>query len=523
MGVSTYILDALLNLILKNVSPFLVFSIVFLFTKYWFINIKRSPPGPWGLPIVGYLPFLGKQMHETLHKLSQQYGSVFQFSLGVKKIVVITDPELVRQTFKKEEFTGRPRNELYDMFQGYGVINIAGDRWKEQRRFLHENLRALGMKLSGPGREYMESGIMTEVENLLHSVASYEGKPMNVDVYLKNASANVICNLMMSVTFQKDSPIFQRFMVLHKTGFQLFMKADLANYLPFFRYFPSFQKCMKQLELNREESMSMLKKYVQERRENFDPSQTRDIIDAYLQKEYNDKLEGKEIDYSFDGQLLQVMCDLFSAGQETINVTLNWCLIFLLYNKDVTSKLQQELDSVVGRSRLPSLDDMPHLPYTEATICEVLRRSTVIPLGTPHSTTCDTKIGDYHIPANTTVFSNLYSCHMNPNIWDSPEKFDPTRFIDANGRVFKPKEFMPFGVGRRMCLGQILARSELFLFLSSILHVFNLDFKDGEKPSLIGVLNVSTSPEPYKIRFIPREISILNPKDTFDIKCSRGV
>lgn len=124
MGVSTYILDALLNLILKNVSPFLVFSIVFLFTKYWFINIKRSPPGPWGLPIVGYLPFLGKQMHETLHKLSQQYGSVFQFSLGVKKIVVITDPELVRQTFKKEEFTGRPRNELYDMFQGYGKTVI---------------------------------------------------------------------------------------------------------------------------------------------------------------------------------------------------------------------------------------------------------------------------------------------------------------------------------------------------------------------------------------------------------------
>lgn len=199
-----------------------------------------------------------------------------------------------------------------------------------------------------------------------------------------------------------------------------------------------------------------------------------------------------------DCQLLQVMCDLFSAGQETVNHCLNWCLIHLLHNPDVVAKIQDELNNVVGTTRLPTLDDQPSLPYTEATICEVLRRSNVVPLGTPHSTTTDTYVGEYFIPAGTTVLSNLYSCHMNPKYWPDPEKFDPTRFLDAEGRVFKPKAFMPFGVGRRMCLGEVLARSEIFLFITSILHVFNISVSENT-PNLKGTSTITTSVEPYEV------------------------
>ncbi|MCL4123022.1 UNVERIFIED_CONTAM: hypothetical protein GTU68_036057 [Idotea baltica] len=192
------------------------------------------------------------------------------------------------------------------------------------------------------------------------------------------------------------------------------------------------------------------------------------------------------------------MCDLFSAGQETTNLCLNWCLIYLVNNQEVIAKVQEELDSVVGRDRLPSLDDLPSLPYTQATIREVLRRSNIVPMGTPHSTTRDTNIGEYFIPSGTTVFSNLYSCHMNPKIWSSPEKFDPSRFLDAEGKLTKNNNFMPFGVGRRMCLGEVLARSEIFLFVTSILHTFNLE-PGKEKPSLEGIHGVSTAPKPYEV------------------------
>ena len=81
------------------------------------------------------------------------------------------------------------------------------------------------------------------------------------------------------------------------------------------------------------------------------------------------------------------MGDLFSAGQETVKTTLQWGILWMLHNPEVQKKVQGELDVVVGRSRLPALDDLPFLPYTEATILEIIRRSNVVGLGTIHATT----------------------------------------------------------------------------------------------------------------------------------------
>ena len=83
----------------------------------------------------------------------------------------------------------------------------------------------------------------------------------------------------------------------------------------------------------------------------------------------------------------QILGDLFSAGMETVKTTLDWCLIFMLHNPEAAKAVQDELDQVVGRSRMPTLEDAPYLPITEATILEILRRSSIVPLGTTHATT----------------------------------------------------------------------------------------------------------------------------------------
>lgn len=84
---------------------------------------------------------------------------------------------------------------------------------------------------------------------------------------------------------------------------------------------------------------------------------------------------------------MQVVGDLFSAGMETIKTTLMWMNVFMLRNPEVMRRVQEELDLVVGRSRLPKIEDLSYLPYTEATIFESLRRATIVPLGTTHSNT----------------------------------------------------------------------------------------------------------------------------------------
>lgn len=88
-----------------------------------------------------------------------------------------------------------------------------------------------------------------------------------------------------------------------------------------------------------------------------------------------------------DRQMQQIMGDLFSAGMETIKTSLQWSVLFMLHHPNVMRSVQEELDQVVGRHRLPKLEDLAYLPVTESTILEVMRRSSIVPLGTTHAPT----------------------------------------------------------------------------------------------------------------------------------------
>ncbi|KAK7085939.1 hypothetical protein SK128_008549 [Halocaridina rubra] len=507
-------------LFLHHLSLLLVFVTVLLSIRFWLrAQAHPLPPGPWGIPILGYLPFLPKDIHVHMMKLAQKFGSIYRLRFGNKLFVILTDSKAIRDAFRREEFHARPSNALYDIFEGYGLLNISGVIWKDQRKFLHERLRALGMKATGPGREQLQDRIMVEVECLLQCLATGEGKPMDIGDLLCNASTNVICSILMSVRFQPNLPNFPNYLrlkALHDEGFKLFLKCDIASYVPVVKYMPSVVENFQRLMANHDESLEMIHEIIKQRRKIFDPDHIRDILDSYLLEEYRAKeedrvlFEGKD----FDKQLVQVMTDMFSAGEETVKTCLLWSLLYLLHYPHIAKKVQEELDAIVGRSRMPCLDDQQHLPYTEATICEVLRKSAAVPLGTSHATTRDTTLGGYAIPQGTTVIPLLYSCLMNPQYWTDPEKFDPLRFIDAEGRVHKPEQFIPFGVGRRMCLGNVLAKSEVFLFLTSILHVFNISNPENEPlPSMEGNLGTTLTPSPFKICFVPREVSKISRID----------
>ncbi|XP_064082744.1 cytochrome P450 18a1-like [Macrobrachium nipponense] len=492
----------------------LIFVTVLLSTRYVLGGRGRLlPPGPWGLPIIGFLPFMSNEVHKMFFRLAKKYGQVYRIQVGEKLFVILTDPKVIKEAFRREEFNVRPSTALYDMFEGYGLVNTSGLIWKDQRRFIHERMRAFGMKTTGPGREQMQDTIMVEVENLLQCLATGEGKPMEVAELFSNATTNVICSFLMSLRFRPNFanfPSFKRLLALQDEGFKLFLKCDIANYVPFFKYMPSVRRNFRRLIACRDESVEMIQDIISQRRKTFDPEHIRDILDSYLLEEYRAKKEGRILfeGRDFDRQLVQVMNDMFSAGQETVKTCLLWSLVFLLNHPHVASKVQAELDSIVGRSRMPTLDDQQHMPYTEATICEVLRRSSIVPLGTSHATSRETTLGEYTIPKGATVIPLLYACHMNPQYWTDPEEFNPLRFIDAEGNVKKPEHFLPFGVGRRMCLGHVLAKSQLFLYFTSILHVFNISCPENEPlPSMEGDLGTTLTPKPFKICFIPREVS----------------
>ncbi|XP_035661944.1 cytochrome P450 2U1-like [Branchiostoma floridae] len=153
-------------------------------------------------------------------------------------------------------------------------------------------------------------------------------------------------------------------------------------------------------------------------------------------------------------------------------------------------KVQAELDSVLGTGHdVPTPAHRSQLPYTEATIMEIQRIRAIVPV-TPHAPNEDTTFRGYDIPAGTQVLPNLWSAHMDPEFWPDPEKFDPRRFLDSDGKVVtRPESFMPFSTGRRVCLGEQLAKMELFLLFSSLLKHFTLKLPEGAAaPSTDGIM-----------------------------------
>jgi 26-hydroxylase len=121
---------------------------------------RALPPGPRGLPLVGYLPFLGGDAHLCFADLAEKYGPIFSLKLGSQFVVVLSDHKLVREAFRREDFTARPLSEFTNILGGYGIINSEGKLWKDQRKFLHDRLRKFGMTYTGSAKDHMESRIM---------------------------------------------------------------------------------------------------------------------------------------------------------------------------------------------------------------------------------------------------------------------------------------------------------------------------------------------------------------------------
>ena len=140
------------------------------------------------------------------------------------------------------------------------------------------------------------------------------------------------------------------------------------------------------------------------------------------------------------------------------------------------------------------------LPYVEAAILEIMRLSSLAPL-TVHAPTEDVVFNGYNFAKDTMVFGNFYAAHHSKSIWGDPENFRPERFLSTDEKtVLRNKAWMPFGVGKRQCMGESLARDELFLLFTNLVKQFHFRMpKDEPKHSLVGVNSGVLVPEDHNI------------------------
>uniref|UniRef100_A0A2K5XEA0 Cytochrome P450 family 2 subfamily D member 6 n=1 Tax=Mandrillus leucophaeus TaxID=9568 RepID=A0A2K5XEA0_MANLE len=231
--------------------------------------------------------------------------------------------------------------------------------------------------------------------------------------------------------------------------------------------------------------LTQLDELLTEHRMTWDPAQPpRDLTDAFLAEMEKAK---RNPESSFNEENLRmVVADLFSAGMVTTSTTLAWGLLLMILHPDVQresswGRVQQEIDDVIGQVRRPEMRDQAHMPYTTAVIHEVQRFGDIVPLNMPHMTSRDIEVQGFLIPkVGDDALHQPVIVLKDEAVWEKPFRFHPEHFLDAQGHFVKPEAFLPFSAGRRACLGEPLARMELFLFFTCLLQRFSFSVPAGQ-------------------------------------------
>ena len=138
---------------------------------------------------------------------------------------------------------------------------------------------------------------------------------------------------------------------------------------------------------------------------------------------------------------------------------------------------------------------------------EIQRLGSIAPMAVPHRALSDIKVRGYKIPKNTLIWSILYHIMRDPEYWTNPETFNPDRFLDESGRVIKEERFVPFGIGKRVCIGESMAKAELFIIFTRLLQMFTFqscEAEGHEAPSQEPLYAFINSPKPFYAKAIPR-------------------
>ncbi|XP_061095520.1 cytochrome P450 2J2-like [Conger conger] len=481
-----------------DIKGLLVFLIAFLlitdFLKHR--NPPNFPPGPWSLPVVGNVFHIdAKQPHIYLTKLAKVYGNIFSIRLGRDKTVLVTGYRMVKEALvtQAENFVDRPPSPMTDrLYSGTGIFMSNGYKWRKQRRFALTTLKNFGL-----GKKSLESVICEEAQFLQEEIEREQGNPFDPHLLLNNSVSNIICFMVFGHRFDYSD---QNFQILLKLLSET-LKLEGSIWAQLYEAFPTVMKFLpgphNEIFTHYKELCTFVRGELEKHKEDWDPCVPRDYMDSFLAEIERNKHDPEA---GFD-ELNLIMCalDLFLAGTETTSTTLRWALLYMMKYPDIQEKVQAEIDRVIGQSRLPSMADRANMPYTDAVIHEIQRMGNIVPLNAFRMASKDTTLGGYFLPKGTSVLTNLTSVMFDKTVWETPHTFNPGHFLDSDGKFVRQDAFMPFSAGKRVCLGEQLAKMELFLFFVIIFQKFSFSPVQGVELNLEGEIGTTLTPVPFNI------------------------
>ncbi|XP_037836091.1 steroid 21-hydroxylase isoform X3 [Kryptolebias marmoratus] len=479
---------------------------------YQFLHCSPAPtfPGPPSHFLFGNMMELTHD-HMPIHltDLAQRYGSIYRLKFGNTTMVVLSSGEAIREALVKKwsDFAGRPISYTGNIVSGGGHNISLGDyteEWRAHRRVVHiALLRCCQQSLHGV--------IERQALHLRKVLLDYHMKPADLSEDFTVAASNIITTLAFGKEYDKKSTELQQ---LHNclneiVGLWGSSWISALDSFPLLRKLPNpvFARLLKEVARRDEIIKHHLDDYKLQDKKN-EHAITGSLLQA-LDKHHNTEHGGLLTDV----HVHMATVDLLIGGTETTSAWLNWTVAFLLHRPEacggegiVQTRVYEELCTVL-EERYPKYSDRHRLPVLSSLISEVLRLRPVAPLAVPHRAIRDSSIAGYFIPKNTVIIPNLFGAHHDPAVWPEPYSFKPERFLEGGGG--SARALMPFGGGARLCLGESVAKMELFLFTAYLLRDFQFVLPEGEAslPDLRGVASVVLKIKAYRVVARPRPLT----------------
>ncbi|XP_013073177.2 cytochrome P450 2J2-like [Biomphalaria glabrata] len=459
------------------------------------LNLPPCPVRP--LPLVGHLLALKTDRRPKFKQWREQCGDMFSVYLGSQLLVVINDFQLIKETFVKraDEFSDRPVSFLDKMTgqQGRGIVMNSGHVWKEQRSVALSILRKFGF-----GKNVLAERVQEEVSHYLDYLSSCDGNPVDIKKITTESTANIICSILTGKRYEYTHPTFQKLIKEIERYFISNKQEATITCFPFLKYLSGHTNMTKNMDY----ILKILREFIVKSKDK-DPEDN--FIASYV-SEKDSRIVNGEATTMDEINLLRSVLDLFVAGTETTSTTICWFVLYMLNYPQVQKKIFDEINTQIGSGRVPSIQDRPKLVYLNAAIKETQRFASIVPQSVIRSCSKTLTIRNYTIPEGSLIVPNLDSVLLDKNIWGSDaDVFNPDRFIDTNGQLKKPEEFIPFGVGRRVCLGESMAKTELFLYLSSLIQRFHLlPVHPDQPPPMDYIFGLTMIPKSYQLKLIER-------------------
>uniref|UniRef100_A0A9J8AAN2 Steroid 21-hydroxylase n=2 Tax=Cyprinus carpio TaxID=7962 RepID=A0A9J8AAN2_CYPCA len=432
------------------------------------------------------------QEHLPIHltSLALRYGNIYRLNCGNTTMVILNNSEIIREALVKKwsDFAGRPHSYTGDIVSSGGRTISLGDfneEWKAQRRVAHSALQHCTT-------DSLHSVIEKQAHHLCQVLRDYNGKAVDLSEDFTVAASNVITTLTFGKSHDKFSVDLQKLQVCLNEIVSLWGSPWISalDSFPLLRKLPNppFSRLMKEVARRDE----LIGKHIEE----FKVRMNGQMMQVMIKHRSKFTLT--------DTHVHMTTVDLLIGGTETTAALLNWTVAFLLHRPEVQNKVYEELCGVLD-VRYPQYSDRHRLPYLCALINEMLRLRPVAPLAVPHRAIRNSSIAGHFIPKNTIIIPNLYGAHHDPEVWDDPYSFKPERFLEGGGGSLRA--LIPFGGGARLCLGEAVAKMEMFLFTAYLLRDFQFlpASKEEPLPDLRGVASVVLKVKPYTVIAHPRE------------------